>query len=69
MSADTPGPGESAEAPGPRPDANERAEEDHAPWPQRLYESIWLWAGVAVLFWLLSYVVWGFVDLIGLPGG
>lgn len=43
--------------------------DDRAPLPQRLYESVWLWAAVAVLFWFLSYVVWGFVDLIVLPGG
>jgi len=44
-------------------------EEERTPVPQRLYESVWLWAAVAVLFWFLSYVVWGFVDLTVLPGG
>lgn len=43
--------------------------EGRPPWPQRLYESIWLWAGVAVLFWVLSYVVWAAVDLMLIPGG
>lgn len=49
----------------------EQAEEEdqQAPLGQRLYESIWLWAAVAVLFWFLSYVVWGFVDLTIIPGG
>lgn len=43
--------------------------DEQAPWPQRLYESVWLWAAVAVLFWFLSYVVWGGVDLLVIPGG
>ena len=48
---------------------DEAQDEGQAPLPQRLYESIWVWAAVAVLFWFLSYVVWGFVDLLVLPGG
>lgn len=48
---------------------DEPKDEGRAPLPQRLYESIWLWAAVAVLFWFLSYVVWGFVDLTVIPGG
>lgn len=43
--------------------------DERPPLPQRLYESVWVWAAVAVLFWILSYVVWGFVDLVVLPGG
>ena len=39
------------------------------PWQESLYENVWLWAGVAILFWFLSYVVWGFVDLMLLEGG
>lgn len=52
------------------PKREEEAPDDSTP-PvmQRLYESIWLWAAVAVLFWILSYVVWGFVDITVLPGG
>ena len=38
-------------------------------WQETLYENVWLWAFVAVLFWFLSYVVWGFVDLMLIPGG
>lgn len=49
--------------------SDEAHSEERAPWPQRLYESVWLWAAVAVLFWFLSYVVWGFVDLMVIPGG
>lgn len=49
----------------------QKREENEArpPVAQRLYDSVWLWAAVAVLFWILSYVVWGFVDLTVLPGG
>lgn len=39
------------------------------PWQQRLYQNIWLWAAAAILFWFLSYVVWGWVDLLLLPEG
>jgi len=51
-----------------RRDVIER-EDRQIPRSQQFYESIWLWAGVAILFWVLSYVVWGFVDLISLPPG
>lgn len=44
-------------------------EEERPPWQETIYENVWLWAGVAVLFWFLSYVVWGFVDLALIPGG
>lgn len=39
------------------------------PWQQRFYQNIWLWAGAALLFWLLSYVVWGWLELVLLPEG
>lgn len=39
------------------------------PWPQRLYGSVWLIAGTAILFWVLSYVLWGLIDLFTIPGG
>lgn len=39
------------------------------PWQQRFYQNIWLWAVAAILFWFLSYVVWGWVDLMRLPEG
>lgn len=38
------------------------------PWPQRLYDSIWVLAGAALLFFILSYVVWGMVDLLMIGG-
>lgn len=32
---------------------------------QRLYDRIWLLALLAIVFWTLSYVVWGAVDVMG----
>jgi len=57
--AATPGPSEPAP---PDPDGS-------IPWQQRLYQNVWLWAAAALLFWLVSYVVWGWVDLLLLPEG
>lgn len=34
---------------------------------QRLYNRIWLLAALAILFWTLSYVVWGYVDIWTIP--
>lgn len=52
------------------PEVTDRPDQDESiPWPQQLYESIWVWAGVAILFWVLSYLVWGFVDLMSIPAG
>lgn len=51
------------------PDPSPDPEPETPPWPQRLYDSIWLIAGAALLFWLLSYVIWGLVDILTLPGG
>lgn len=39
------------------------------PWQQQLYDSIWLLAGAAIVFFVLSYVVWGLVDLLTIPMG
>lgn len=36
---------------------------------QRLYDRIWLLALAALLFWALSYLVWGFVDVFSVPMG
>ncbi|MGD8496388.1 MAG: hypothetical protein PVF05_09385 [Gemmatimonadales bacterium] len=33
------------------------------PWPQRLLNSIWVLALAAIVFFFLSYVVWGLIDL------
>ena len=48
---------------------NGAAEADEEPWPQQLYDSIWLLAGAAFLFFVLSYVVWGLVDILTVPTG
>ncbi|MFB6240547.1 MAG: hypothetical protein ABEJ46_03130 [Gemmatimonadota bacterium] len=42
---------------------------EEPPWPQKLYDSVWLIAGAAVVFWALSYVLWGLIDILTLPGG
>lgn len=42
---------------------------DTPPWPQQLYDSIWLLAAAAILFFVLSYVVWGLVDILTVPIG
>lgn len=36
---------------------------------QRLYDRIWLIALAAILFWALSYVLWGYIDLLTVPVG
>ena len=38
------------------------------PLMQRLYDKIWLLAVAAFLFWLVTYVVWGFLDIVSVPG-
>jgi hypothetical protein len=39
------------------------------PWPQQLLDSLWLLAGAALLFFTLSYVVWGLIDLLTVATG
>ncbi len=36
---------------------------------QRLYDRIWLLAAAALTFFLLSYVVWGWMDVFSIPAG
>ncbi|MFB6104165.1 MAG: hypothetical protein ABEJ57_03650 [Halobacteriaceae archaeon] len=43
--------------------------QDTAPWPQQLLDSEWLLALAAVLFFTLSYIVLGLVDLLTIPSG
>ena len=50
------------------PDEEREAGEQTEPWQQNLLDSIWLLAGAALLFWALSYVVWGMIDLLTIPG-
>lgn len=40
-----------------------------APVLQRLYDRIWLLALAALLFWTVSYLVWGLVDVFSVPVG
>lgn len=47
----------------------ETGEQTDAPWPQQLLDSVWLLAGLAVVFFTLSYIVWGLVDLMSVPPG
>lgn len=42
--------------------------EEDVPWQQELLDSEWLLAGAALLFFVLSYVVWGLIDLLAVPG-
>lgn len=39
------------------------------PWPQRVFNSIWILAAVAMLYFFLSYVVWGLIDLARVRAG
>lgn len=39
-----------------------------APVMQRLYNRIWVLAVAAFLFWLVAYVLWGYLDIISIPG-
>lgn len=43
--------------------------ESSVPWQQQLLDSEWLLALAAVLFFTLSYVVLGLVDLLSVPMG
>jgi hypothetical protein len=47
----------------------EEIEPAEEPWPQQLLESPWLLAGAALLFFTLSYVVWGLIDILSLASG
>jgi len=48
-------------------DPGEPAEE--IPWPQQLLDSEWLLALAAVLFFTLSYIVLGLIDLLSVAPG
>lgn len=53
----------------PNSEAAPDADPEARPWQQELYDSIWLLAGAAIVFFVLSYVVWGLVDLLTVPMG
>ena len=40
-----------------------------APVLKRLYDRIWLLALAALLWWALSYVLWGVFDIFSVPVG
>lgn len=39
------------------------------PWPQKVLDSVWLLALAAMVFFFLSYVLWGLIDLRAVPPG
>ncbi|MCU4741306.1 hypothetical protein [Natronoglomus mannanivorans] len=43
--------------------------DEQMPFMQRLYNRIWLLAIVALVFFTLSYVVWGLIDIYTVPMG
>lgn len=45
------------------------AESEPAPALQRAYDNIWLIAITGTLFFFLSYVVWGIIDIFAVPAG
>lgn len=36
---------------------------------QNIFDSIWLLAGLAIVFFVMSYIVWGMIDLLTIPMG
>jgi hypothetical protein len=46
-----------------------QSHDSDVPWQQQLFDSEWLLAGAALLYFLLSYVVWGIVDILTVPSG
>ena len=42
---------------------------DEVPLPQQVYDSEWLLALAAILFFFLSYVLWGLIDILSIPSG
>lgn len=44
-------------------------EVETAPWPEQLLDSEWLLALAAILYFTLSYIVWGLIDILSTPAG
>lgn len=44
-------------------------EREQPPLLQRLYDRIWLLGVAALVFWAISYVVWGVADIFSVPTG
>jgi hypothetical protein len=36
---------------------------------RRIYDRVWLLGVAALLFWTLTYVVWGVLDIFSVPAG
>ena len=47
----------------------QRSAEEEIPFMQRLYNNVWLLALTALLFFALSYVAWGLIDIYTVPAG
>ncbi|SEQ26618.1 hypothetical protein [Natrinema salaciae] len=47
----------------------ESSSSESAPVMQRLYDRIWLLAAAALVFFALSYVAWGWIDVFSVPLG
>ncbi|MGD2046932.1 MAG: hypothetical protein PVH96_11955 [Gemmatimonadota bacterium] len=45
------------------------ARKEAKPWPQKVLDSVWLLALAAMVFFFLSYVLWGLIDLRGVAAG
>ena len=43
------------------------ASDPDVPWQQRLFDNIWLLAAAALLYFFLSYALWGLIDLARVP--
>lgn len=48
---------------------NTAQSDEPIPFMQRLYNRIWLLAAMALVFFALSYVMWGLVDIYSVPPG
>lgn len=46
---------------------SEATHEEEVPVLQRVYNRIWLLAFAAILFFVLSYVAWGMIDIFAAP--
>lgn len=43
--------------------------DEDIPTIQKLFDSVWFLGGVAIVFFVLSYIVWGLIDLLTIPMG
>lgn len=61
---------QSSPSPASSPSAQTSASPDgDIPWQQRLFDNIWLLAIAAMLYFFLSYALWGLIDLARVPAG